>query len=80
MALKMDVIRSSETSVHIRTTRCYIPEDGDIRNYRRENLKSCTVLLTYYFSYFSDLNALFELGTEFRRRFEDHWLPGCVVE
>jgi hypothetical protein len=26
--LKMDVIRCSETPLHIRTTRCYIPEDG----------------------------------------------------
>jgi hypothetical protein len=27
----MEVMRSSETSVHIRTARCYIPEDGNIR-------------------------------------------------
>jgi hypothetical protein len=33
--------RSSETSVHIRTTRRYIPEDGNFYNYRSENLKSC---------------------------------------
>jgi hypothetical protein len=31
---KMEVISSSETSVHIRTTRRYIPEDGNIHNYR----------------------------------------------
>jgi hypothetical protein len=30
----------SETSVHIRTTRRYIPEDGNIHCYRCENLKS----------------------------------------
>jgi hypothetical protein len=42
--LKMEVIRSSETSVHIRTTRRYIPEDWSIRNYRCENLKSCISL------------------------------------
>jgi hypothetical protein len=29
--LKMEVIRSSETSVDIRTTRLYIPEDGNIQ-------------------------------------------------
>jgi hypothetical protein len=38
--LKMELIDSSETSVHIRTTRSYIPEDGNIYNYRCENLKS----------------------------------------
>jgi hypothetical protein len=37
---------SSETSVHIRTTRRYIPEDGNIRNYRWENLKSCITFCT----------------------------------
>jgi hypothetical protein len=30
-ALKIIVISSSETSVHIRTTRCYIPEDCNIQ-------------------------------------------------
>jgi hypothetical protein len=39
--MKMEVIRSFETSVHIRTTRRYILEDSSIHNYRRENLKSC---------------------------------------
>jgi hypothetical protein len=33
----------SETSVHIRATQLYIPEDGNIHNYRCESLKSsCT--------------------------------------
>jgi hypothetical protein len=40
LPLKMEVICSSETSVHVRTTRRYIPEDGDFHNYRCENLKS----------------------------------------
>lgn len=30
--LKMEAIRSSETSVHMLTTRPYIPEDGNIKN------------------------------------------------
>jgi hypothetical protein len=30
--LQMEVIRSSETSAHIRTTRHCIPEDGSIQN------------------------------------------------
>jgi hypothetical protein len=38
--LKMEAIRSSETSVHTRSTRRYIPEDGILHSRRRENLKS----------------------------------------
>jgi hypothetical protein len=38
----MVVILSSKTSVHLRTERLYIPEDGIIYNYRYENLRSCT--------------------------------------
>jgi hypothetical protein len=29
--MKMEVITSYETSIHIRTTRRYIPEDGNIQ-------------------------------------------------
>jgi hypothetical protein len=32
VTLKMGIIRSPETSVHIRTTRRYIPEDGNIHS------------------------------------------------
>jgi hypothetical protein len=39
--LNMDVIRTSETSVHMRITRRYIPEDGNILNYRCGKLESC---------------------------------------
>jgi hypothetical protein len=38
--LKMEVIHSSETSVHIRTIRRYILEEGNLHNYRCQNLKS----------------------------------------
>jgi hypothetical protein len=38
--LKTDAIRSSETSVHTRYTRCQIPEDGNLHSHRCENLKS----------------------------------------
>jgi hypothetical protein len=41
-ALKMEAKLFSETSVHNRSTRRYIPEDSIIRNYLRENLKSYT--------------------------------------
>jgi hypothetical protein len=37
--LKMEAIRSSETSVNKIPTRRHIPEDG-IHSHRRENLKS----------------------------------------
>jgi hypothetical protein len=39
--LKMETIRSSETSVQsITSTRCHTPEDGILHSHRRENLKS----------------------------------------
>jgi hypothetical protein len=38
--LKIEAILSSETSVHARPTRRYIPEDGIPHSNRRENLKS----------------------------------------
>jgi hypothetical protein len=40
--LKMEAIRSSETSVHTRSTRRHIPEDGILHSHRRENLRSDT--------------------------------------
>jgi hypothetical protein len=38
--LKMEVIHSCETLVHIRTTWHYIPKGGNIHNYRCESLNS----------------------------------------
>jgi hypothetical protein len=38
--LKMEATRSSETSVHTRSTRRHIPEDGILHSHRCENLKS----------------------------------------
>jgi hypothetical protein len=42
--LKMEAIRSSETSVHTRSIRRHIPEDGILHSHRRENLKSYKLL------------------------------------
>jgi hypothetical protein len=36
----MEAIRSSETSVLIRATRCHLPEDDNHHSHRRGNLKS----------------------------------------
>jgi hypothetical protein len=47
--LKIEVIISSETLVHTQTPRRYISDDGNIHNYRRENLKS-HISHTEYFS------------------------------
>jgi hypothetical protein len=43
--LKMETIRSSEMSVHTRSTRRHIPEDGIVHSHRRENLKSYIITL-----------------------------------
>jgi hypothetical protein len=40
--LKMEAIRSSETSVNKISTRRHIPEDGILHSHRRVNLKSHT--------------------------------------
>jgi hypothetical protein len=49
--MKIDVIRSSETSVHIRTTRRCIPEDGNIPLYFNQKLllKRCVCKVIQYF-------------------------------
>jgi hypothetical protein len=45
--LKMEAIRSSETSVLIRATRCHFPEDDKHHIHRRGNLKSYNMTLAY---------------------------------
>jgi hypothetical protein len=43
------VLYPFETSVHVRTTLLSVPEDGNVHNYRCENLKSCEHLLCVQF-------------------------------
>jgi hypothetical protein len=45
--LKMEAIRSSETSVHTRTTRRHIPEDSILQAHHHEKLKSYILQLHY---------------------------------
>jgi hypothetical protein len=45
LTLKMEAIRTSETSVETQqTTRRHIPENDTLHNHRCENLKSYTIL------------------------------------
>jgi hypothetical protein len=53
----MEVLRSSETSVHIRTTRSYIREDDSIYNYRCKNLKSYNKYIFFILFVFVRLTA-----------------------
>jgi hypothetical protein len=46
--LKMEAIRSSETSVLIRATRRHLPEDDNHHSHRRGNLKS-NIIFVYFF-------------------------------
>jgi hypothetical protein len=43
----MEAIRSSETSVLIRATRCHLPEDDNHHSHRRGNLKSYKIIIDY---------------------------------
>jgi hypothetical protein len=45
--LKMEAIRSFETSVHTRSTRRHIPEDGILHIHRCENLRSYMKYIVY---------------------------------
>jgi hypothetical protein len=46
ITLKMEALRSSETSILTRATRCNIPEEAIFHSHRREDIKS-------YIEYFS---------------------------
>jgi hypothetical protein len=50
--LKMEAIRSSETSVHRSSIQRHIPEDGILHSHRCENLKSYRDLKRFLFLVF----------------------------
>jgi hypothetical protein len=58
--LKMEAIRSSETSVNTRSTRRHIPEDGILHSHRRENLKNFTYFLLYLHNWTTDMKEGFQ--------------------
>jgi hypothetical protein len=56
VSLKMEAVRTSETSVNIYlTTWQYIPEDSELHTRRRENLKS------HKFTWDSNIHQIFHL-------------------
>jgi hypothetical protein len=63
--LKFEAIHSSKTSVHTRSTRRHIPEDGILHSHHCENLKSYILILfshhrlqsSHFPSSFSDENT-----------------------
>jgi hypothetical protein len=58
--LKMEVMRSSETLVHIRTTRCSIPENGNIYSSRlRQTLMTDLGCRKYKITYFKIFSVLY---------------------
>jgi hypothetical protein len=59
--LKMEAIRPSETSVHTRSIRRHIPEEGILHSHRRENLKSYKC---HYVPIASSLSGEREEGTQ----------------
>jgi hypothetical protein len=63
--LKMEPIRSSETSVHTRSTPRHIPEDGIIYSHHCENLKSYNI--PFYWDRWCSGNAIhsYSGGTRF---------------
>jgi hypothetical protein len=58
--LKMEAIRSSETSVHIPRTRRYIPLDSKFHNYRWDSLKSYIVKMNCLISCFRQTDGVKE--------------------
>jgi hypothetical protein len=68
--LKMEAIRSSETSVNTTSTRCHIAEDCFLHSHRRENLKSYNLVLIFHDSdYFTGIRtegqaAILDLNTQ----------------
>jgi hypothetical protein len=59
LSLKMEAVNSSETSAFTRATQRHIPEDDIFHTHRRENLKSCNILLLMPFITVLELFSLY---------------------
>jgi hypothetical protein len=57
----MEAIRSSETSVLIRATRCHLPEDDNHHRHRRGNLKSYVCIINLSDVIYSNLKSVLVL-------------------
>jgi hypothetical protein len=53
----LEARRSSETSVHTRSTRRHIPEDSILHSHRRENPKSYIIITYSYIIWFSECDG-----------------------
>jgi hypothetical protein len=63
--LKMEAIRSSETSVRTRSTRRHIPEDGIFHSHRRENLSSYKIFKLIFSLIKKLLSLIFSLMIQY---------------
>jgi hypothetical protein len=60
--LKMEAIRSYETSVHTRSTQRHISEEGILHSHRCENLKSYILILL-----FKEWHQMSQINSEIRK-------------
>jgi hypothetical protein len=64
--MNMVATRSSETSVHARSTRRHIPEDGILHSHRCENLKPYKIFL-FHFKFFKSVFLVLGYKVSYRR-------------
>jgi hypothetical protein len=76
--LTMQAIRSSETSVPTRAIPCNIKEDGILHSYRRENLKSC-ILIMFESPYFQSRRLAPRIPHHASRRKTSNISEECTV-
>jgi hypothetical protein len=65
VALTIEALSSSETSVLTRATWRNIPEDTNLHSHRRENLKSYTIVNIFSIQFHTTVTLLLEYHTAF---------------